>query len=235
MRVAVIRVADQKRSCRPWVVFSSSSGVTFQMLWASLSDEFRSQFNGFFSDRECGAIRLAQGFLPTQQTHLFEKNHFEEFYLDWQKKSHPSEAPLIFLCGFFGILSSHFLSECRAPVVNTHPSLLPAFPGLDKKVNELAYRSASISGFTVHLVNETLDGGPILFQHPVLLNPLEDVEINRNKVRKAEQSYLPVFLERILKSSIQDTDRSVESIDIRKKHHFFCETFVDVKKSERTG
>jgi phosphoribosylglycinamide formyltransferase 1 len=70
---------------------------------------------------------------------------------------------LICLAGFMRLLSSCFIEAFRGRILNIHPSLLPAFPGLDAQRQALAH-GVKISGCTVHFVDDTLDGGPIIAQ-----------------------------------------------------------------------
>jgi phosphoribosylglycinamide formyltransferase-1 len=76
------------------------------------------------------------------------------------------EVDLVCLAGFMRLLSASFVQSFPNRVVNIHPSLLPAFPGLDAQRQALEY-GAKITGCTVHLVDEFLDSGPILVQSAV--------------------------------------------------------------------
>ena len=68
---------------------------------------------------------------------------------------------LVCLAGFMRILSGHFIREFPQRILNIHPSLLPAFPGLDAQHQALAH-GVKIAGCTVHFVDEGLDSGPIV-------------------------------------------------------------------------
>jgi phosphoribosylglycinamide formyltransferase-1 len=70
---------------------------------------------------------------------------------------------LIVLAGFMRVLTPHFLARFPGRVINTHPSLLPAFPGMDAPGQAIA-AGARESGVTVHVVDASVDGGPILAQ-----------------------------------------------------------------------
>ncbi len=76
---------------------------------------------------------------------------------------------LVCLAGYMRLLSPVFIEAYRGRVLNIHPSLLPAFPGLDAQQQALRY-GAKISGCTVHFVDETLDGGPIITQRVVAIH-----------------------------------------------------------------
>jgi phosphoribosylglycinamide formyltransferase-1 len=73
---------------------------------------------------------------------------------------------LVCLAGYMRLLSPCFVEEFRGRVLNIHPSLLPAFPGLDAQ-RQAVEHGVRVSGCTVHFVDETLDGGPIVVQRTV--------------------------------------------------------------------
>jgi phosphoribosylglycinamide formyltransferase-1 len=72
----------------------------------------------------------------------------------------------IVLAGYMRLLGASFIERYRHRIVNIHPSLLPAFPGVDAQAQAVAY-GVKVSGCTVHLVDEHLDAGPILVQRTV--------------------------------------------------------------------
>ncbi len=80
------------------------------------------------------------------------------------------QVDLVCLAGFMRLLSSYFVAAYRNRILNIHPSLLPAFPGLEAQRQALEY-GVKWSGCTVHLVDENLDAGPIVLQAIV---PVED-------------------------------------------------------------
>ncbi|HEV2829009.1 MAG TPA: phosphoribosylglycinamide formyltransferase [Pyrinomonadaceae bacterium] len=73
---------------------------------------------------------------------------------------------LVCLAGYMRLLSKYFIAAYRNRILNIHPSLLPAFPGLDPQRQALEH-GVKWTGCTVHFVDETLDGGPIIVQHVV--------------------------------------------------------------------
>jgi phosphoribosylglycinamide formyltransferase-1 len=76
------------------------------------------------------------------------------------------DVDLVCLAGYMRILSGYFIREFPMRILNIHPSLLPAFPGLDAQHQALEH-GAKISGCTVHFVDEGLDSGPIIAQAAV--------------------------------------------------------------------
>lgn len=79
---------------------------------------------------------------------------------------------LICMAGYMRMISPYFVSEFRNRILNIHPSLLPAFPGLESQRQALEH-GAKFSGCTVHFVDEHLDAGPIILQAAV---PIEDTD-----------------------------------------------------------
>ncbi|HBB89277.1 MAG TPA: phosphoribosylglycinamide formyltransferase [Blastocatellia bacterium] len=76
------------------------------------------------------------------------------------------QVDFVCLAGYMRLLSSRFLSAYRNRILNIHPSLLPAFPGLDAQRQALEH-GVKFTGCTVHFVDQTLDGGPIIAQRIV--------------------------------------------------------------------
>jgi phosphoribosylglycinamide formyltransferase-1 len=85
------------------------------------------------------------------------------------------QVDLVCLAGYMRFLSTHFIEAFEGRILNIHPSLLPAFPGLEAQRQALAH-GVKWSGCTVHFVDETLDGGPIIAQRivPVLDDDTEE-------------------------------------------------------------
>jgi len=75
-------------------------------------------------------------------------------------------ADLVILAGYMRLLSPIFVGHFRNRITNIHPSLLPSFPGVDAQKQALEH-GVKVAGCTVHLVDESLDGGPILVQKTV--------------------------------------------------------------------
>ena len=94
---------------------------------------------------------------------------------------------LICLAGYMRILSPFFVDAFKDRILNIHPSLLPLFPGLDPQRQALAH-GANASGCTVHFVDNTLDGGPIIAQRTVPV--LEDDTVDTLSARILEQEHI---------------------------------------------
>jgi phosphoribosylglycinamide formyltransferase-1 len=93
---------------------------------------------------------------------------------------------LVCLAGYMRLLSRDFIQAFEHRIVNIHPSLLPAFPGLDAQRQALE-AGVKITGCTVHFVNEDLDAGPIILQRPV--DVLEGDTVNTLSTRILDQEH----------------------------------------------
>lgn len=95
---------------------------------------------------------------------------------------------LIILIGYMRILSAEFVTKWQNKIINTHPSLLPAYAGLmDLEVHRAVLRAKeSISGCTVHWVTEQVDSGPILVQKTCSVFPDDTPELLKNRVQQLE-------------------------------------------------
>lgn len=103
----------------------------------------------------------------------------------------------ICLAGYMRLLSLGFIAAFRHRIVNIHPSLLPAFPGLDAQAQAIAH-GVKVSGCTVHLVDEGLDSGPIVVQRTV---PVEDGDTPGTlaaRILEQEHRAYPEALRRLL-------------------------------------
>ena len=88
---------------------------------------------------------------------------------------------LVCLAGYMRVLSPEFIEAYRDRILNIHPSLLPAFPGLDAQRQALE-QGAEYTGCTVHFVDETLDGGRIIRQSRVDIQPDDTVETLSDRI-----------------------------------------------------
>jgi phosphoribosylglycinamide formyltransferase-1 len=100
---------------------------------------------------------------------------------------------LIVLAGFMRVLKLPFLLRFEGRIINLHPSLLPSFPGLDG-IGQAFRRGVKITGCTVHYVTPEVDGGPIIDQAAVRVEPTDTLETLAAKVHAAEHALLPAVI-----------------------------------------
>lgn len=97
---------------------------------------------------------------------------------------------LVVLAGWMSILTPWFLDRFPDRVINLHPSLLPAFPGMHA-IDEAHAWGVRYTGVTVHFADPEVDGGPAVVQEPVPVHPDESVETLRARIREVEHRLLP--------------------------------------------
>jgi phosphoribosylglycinamide formyltransferase-1 len=111
-----------------------------------------------------------------------------------------AEVDLVVLAGFMRILKGDFLRAYPRRVVNIHPSLLPAFPGLEAWKQALDY-GVKVTGVTVHLVDEGIDTGPIVAQAAVPIRDDDDPASVHARIQKAEHALYPAAITALLQGT----------------------------------
>ena len=104
---------------------------------------------------------------------------------------------LVCLAGYRRVLSGEFIAAYRGRILNIHPSLLPSFPGLDAQKQALD-DGARVSGCTVHFVDETLDGGPIIAQRSVRVHQDDTFESLSARILEEEHKLYPEAVAMVL-------------------------------------
>src|SRR5271154_1017522 len=103
---------------------------------------------------------------------------------------HQHKVDLVCLAGYMRIISPAFIAAFPNRILNVHPSLLPAFPGLDAQRQALDY-GAKIAGCTVHFVDEAVDHGVIILQKTVSVNDADTVETLSARILEQEHRAYP--------------------------------------------
>jgi phosphoribosylglycinamide formyltransferase-1 len=117
---------------------------------------------------------------------------------------------IVCLAGFMRVLSRRFLSDFPGPVLNIHPALLPAFPGLHAVRQALDY-GAKLSGCTVHLVDEGTDTGPVVAQAAVPVLDSDDEAALAARIQVQEHWLYPLALRLVAEGRAIATGRRVWS------------------------
>lgn len=107
-----------------------------------------------------------------------------------------AQPDLVVLAGFMRVIKPGFLTAFAGKIINLHPSLLPSFPGLDG-IGQAFRRGVKVTGCTVHGVTAEVDGGPILDQTAVRVEPGDTLETLAAKVHVAEHALLPAAIARL--------------------------------------
>ena len=113
-----------------------------------------------------------------------------------ETKSFTAREEWVVLAGYMRLVTPAFLDAFPLRVINVHPALLPAFPGLDA-VGQALRHGVRVSGCTVHLVDAGMDTGPILAQAAVAVRPGDDEARLAARIHAEEHHLLPAVLARI--------------------------------------
>ncbi len=124
------------------------------------------------------------------------------------------EADLVVLAGYMQLLSASFVARFRNRIVNIHPALLPAFPGLDAIGQALA-AGVEVTGVTVHFVDEGVDTGPVILQREVPVPTSRDREELEGAIHAIEHELYPEAIRMLAEGRvrIEGNDRRVVVID----------------------
>ena len=151
------------------------------------------------------------------QTEIIESSKYKGKRLQYDKeiistlrkyKVTPSNG-LVCLAGFMRIISPYFIREYKNKILNIHPALLPAFPGLDAQKQAIEFGS-KFSGCTVHFVDEGVDTGPIIIQEIVKINNNDTEKSLSKKILVKEHEIYPKAIELFAKKKISIKGRKVK-------------------------
>lgn len=175
------------------VVLASGGGTNLQAILDQLhGGEEGVEVVGVGSDKP-GAMALERAQKAGVETGVFpaadydDRAHRDAALGDWIEQQ---EADLVVLAGYMQLLSSEFVARFRNRVINVHPALLPAFPGIDA-VKQAIDHGSKITGVTVHFVDEGVDSGPIILQRPVPVAPSRNWAETERAIHATEHAMLP--------------------------------------------
>jgi phosphoribosylglycinamide formyltransferase-1 len=159
----------------------------------------RTDAPGIAAARERGLRAVA---LPSKNV---DREAYDRQLIDELRKSH---VDLVCLAGYMRILSGHFIREFHQRIVNIHPSLLPAFPGLDAQHQALEH-GVKVAGCTAHFTEEGLDSGPIISQAVVPVLADDTAESLSARILKEEHRIYPEAIGLVLSGQYRIEGRRV--------------------------
>jgi len=151
------------------------------------------------------------------KTHVIESKNFTGKRTDYDKKiieilkenGVTEKNGLICLAGIMRIISPYFIKKYKNRILNIHPALLPAFPGLDAQKQAIQF-GAKISGCTVHIVDEGVDTGPVIIQDVVKISNNDTEKTLSKKILVKEHKIYPKAVELFAKKKISIKGRTVK-------------------------
>jgi phosphoribosylglycinamide formyltransferase-1 len=156
-----------------------------------------------------GLERAAKAGLKTEIVDHKAFQNREDFDVAMDREIRAAGAELVVLAGFMRLLTPQFVTAWKDKLINIHPALLPAFPGLDthKRALEAGVR---FHGATVHYVRHETDTGPIIAQAAVPVLPGDDASTLAARVLQAEHKLYPLALRLIAQGSVRvEDDRAI--------------------------
>ncbi|HEY8875784.1 MAG TPA: phosphoribosylglycinamide formyltransferase [Desulfosporosinus sp.] len=193
-------------------VLASGRGSNLQALLDACSkDDLPIEIVGVGSDQP-GTVALQRALAAGIPTRVFQVSDYphrqaqEEDMLIWMREN---RVELLLLAGYMKVLGPRFIRQANFPVMNIHPSLLPAFPGLHAQRQALEY-GVKVSGCTVHLVDEGLDSGPIILQEAVPVLPEDTEESLAQRILEVEHRLYPEAIRRLVLGKVERTGRRVQ-------------------------
>lgn len=172
------------------VVLASGAGSLLEALLSAARDDYPARVAAVGVDRDCRAAEVAAAAgVPVFTVRLGEHPDRGAWDAALSAQAAAHQPDLVVSAGFMKILGPAFLQRFPGRVVNTHPALLPAFPGARAVEDALAY-GAKVTGCTVHMVDDGVDTGPILAQQPVAVLDGDDAAVLHERIKAVERTLL---------------------------------------------
>ena len=184
-------------------VLASGAGSNLQAILDRHHGGGRVEVVAVCSDK-ADAQALERGRAAGVETAVFERGSYEtreardEAIAGWLGER---RAELIVLAGYMQLLSPSFVKAFEGRIVNVHPALLPAFPGLDA-IGQALDHGAKVTGVTVHFVDDGVDTGPIILQRAIDLPYTRSREDVEREVHEIEHELLPRAIELIASGAV---------------------------------
>lgn len=136
------------------------------------------------------------------KTHIIDsksinKNEYKELLIKTLEKY--SSIDLIVLAGYMKIIEKEIIEKYKNKIINIHPSLLPAFKGMNAIQKAYTY-GVKYTGITIHYIDENIDEGTIIEQKVIKINYKENLEYLENKIHEIEHETYTKVIEKILKT-----------------------------------
>jgi phosphoribosylglycinamide formyltransferase 1 len=195
---------EMRRATFRLVVLASGSGTNLQAILNTLHGREEIEVAGVGSDKP-GARALERAREAGVETAVFPRDEYagrEERDVAMAAWIEARDADLVVLAGYMQLLSPAFVTRFRNRIVNVHPALLPAFPGLDAIGQALA-AGVETTGVTVHFVDEGVDTGPPIVQREVAVPVDRDRERLEEAIHAVEHELYPEAIRMIARGTVR--------------------------------
>lgn len=172
------------------VVLASGTGSLLQALLDAAVGDYPARVVAVGVDRDCRAATIAaDAGIPSYRVRLGDHPDRPAWDAAISAATAEHSPDLVVSAGFMKILGPEFLSAFPGRVINTHPALLPSFPGAHAVPDALDY-GVKVTGCTVHLVDAGMDTGPILAQEAVEVLDGDDEQTLHERIKTVERRLL---------------------------------------------
>lgn len=188
------------------VVLASGSGTNLQAILDRLHGREGIEVVGVGSDKP-GARALARARQAGVETGVFPREDYanrgarDAAMAEWIESR---GTDLVALAGYMQLLSPAFVARFRHRIVNVHPALLPAFPGLDA-IGQALEAGVETTGVSIHFVDEGVDTGPVIAQREVPVPPDRDRERLEEEIHAVEHELYPATIRTIARQMTDST------------------------------
>nr|WP_152893573.1 phosphoribosylglycinamide formyltransferase [Streptomyces adustus] len=196
------------------VVLVSGSGTNLQALLDAIesvgSEAYGAEIVAVGADRDGieGLARAERAGLPTFVTRVKDHGSRSAWDAALTEAVAAHEPDLVVSAGFMKIVGKEFLARYGGRFVNTHPALLPSFPGAHGVRDALAY-GARVTGCTVHFVDDGVDTGPIIAQGVVEVRDEDDESALHERIKEVERRLLVDVVGRLARNGYRIEGRKV--------------------------
>jgi phosphoribosylglycinamide formyltransferase 1 len=192
------------------VVLASGTGSLLKSLLDAATGDWPGRVVAVGTDRDCPAVQIAvDAGIPSFLVRLGDHADRADWDAALTAAVAAHEPDVVVSAGFMKILGSQFLDRFAGRVLNTHPALLPSFPGAHAVPDALAY-GVRVTGTTVHLVDAGVDTGPILAQEAVEVCAGDDEDSLHERIKVVERRLLVDVLAAICTRGLTLTGRKAE-------------------------
>ncbi|NSL53016.1 phosphoribosylglycinamide formyltransferase [Calidifontibacillus erzurumensis] len=180
-------------------VFASGNGSNFQAIIDAVKEKKLSCNVVLLVCDKPGAYCIERAEKANVPTLVLSPKDFPskaEYETEILNRLKEEKVELIVLAGYMRLIGETLLSAYEGKIINIHPSLLPAFPGLDA-IGQAYNAKVKITGVTVHYVDEGMDTGPIIAQEAVRVEETDTRESLQEKIQKVEHSLYPSVIQKL--------------------------------------
>jgi phosphoribosylglycinamide formyltransferase 1 len=196
-------------------VLASGTGTNLQAILDRLHGRDGIEVVGVVSNKsEAQALERARA--AAVETAIFERSRFadraarDQAIGDWLGDR---DVDLVVLAGYMELLADAFVRRFANRIVNVHPALLPAFPGLNA-VGQALEHGVRLTGVTVHFVDEGVDSGPIILQQAIEVPYTRERSELEDEIHRVEHELLPRAIRLIAKGAVRVDDENPRLVHV---------------------